>query len=91
MACESGQLIPIISDKEIKGYICGTKKRIIKDCDKDYKCLIEVDIGLKQNIELEQDCLFSNIGNLICPLDQKEKAWKNYLDVFQKRKIFIQK
>ena len=85
MACESGQLIPIISDKEIKGYICGTKKRIIKDCDKDYKCLIEVDIGLKQNIELEQDCLFSNIGNLICPLDQKEKAWKNYLDVHNKK------
>ena len=85
MACESGQLIPIIFEQEIKGYICGVKKRIIKDCDKDYKCLIEVDIGLKQNIELEQDCLFSNIGNLICPLDQKEKAWKNYLDVHNKK------
>jgi len=85
MACESGQLIPIMSEQEIKGYICGTKKRIIKNCDKDYKCLIEVDIGLEQNIELEQECLFSNVGNLICPLDQKEKAWKNYLDVHNKK------
>ena len=90
MACQSGELIPIKNtENEIKGYICGTKKRIIKDCDKDYKCVIEADIGLKDNIELEQECLFSNIGNLICPLDQKEKAWKTYLnihDIFYREK-----
>ena len=84
MACESGQLIPIELSEGKEEYICGSKKRIIKDCDKNYKCVIEVDIGLTKNIELEQDCLFSNIGNLICPLDQKEKAWKNYLETHEK-------
>ena len=82
MACKSGQLIPIeLYNGEI-GYICGSKNKIIKDCDKNYKCTIEVDIGLSEKIELEQDCLFSNIGNLICPLNQKENAWKNYLNVY---------
>ena len=38
----------------------------------------------KKNIEIEQDCIFSNIGNLICPLDEKGKAWKNYLNAFNK-------
>ena len=84
MACQSGELIPILNDPEKKGFICGSKKRIIKDCDKNNKCIVEVDLGLANNIEVEQDCLFSNLGNLICPLKQKEKAWKNYLDVFQR-------
>lgn len=83
MACESGQGIPIEIFEGKEEFICCSKKRIIKDCDKNNKCIIEVDIGLSTNIELEQDCLFSNIGNLICPLDQKEKAWKNYLDIYE--------
>ena len=83
-ACESGQLIPIEVSKGRIEYVCGSKKKIIKNCDKFNKCIIEVDIGLSKNIEIEQNCVFSNIGNLICPLDEKEKAWKNYLDVFNK-------
>ena len=83
-ACKSGQLIPIELNQEKKEIICGSKTKIIKDCDKNYKCIIEVDIGLDKNIEMEEECLFSSIGNLICPLDQKEKAWKNYLEVYDK-------
>ena len=83
-ACETGQLIPIEYSSGKFEYICGSKKRIIKNCNKYNKCIIEVDLGLEKNIEIEQDCIFSNIGNSICPLDQKEKAWKNYLNVFNK-------
>lgn len=88
MACESGQLIPIEITPEKIGYICGSKKQIIKNCNNYNKCIIEVDIGLENNIQIEQDCIFSNIGNLICPLDEKEKAWKNYLE--KRKNIFKQ-
>ena len=84
MACKSGDLIPIEQGQEIIGYICGSKKRIKKNCDKNNKCVIEVDFGLSNTVEVEQDCLFSNIGNLICPLNQKENAWNNYLNTFKK-------
>ena len=84
MACQSGQLIPIEIFPGKQDYICGSKQKVIKDCDKFFKCIIEVDIGLYGKIELEQECIMSVIGNLICPLNQKEIAWKNYLSVHQK-------
>ena len=84
MACKSGQLIPIEIFPGKKDYICGSKQKIIKNCDKYSKCIIEVDIGSFGKIELEQECIMSVIGNLICPLNQKELAWKNYLNIHQK-------
>lgn len=91
MACESGDLIHVELYQGIKEYFCASKIKIVKDCDFNYKCTVEADVGYFGKIHLEEECVSSNLGNLVCPLNQKENAWKIYLEkyeeIFKKNKI----
>ena len=84
MACKSGELIGIEIFPGLKEFICGSKKKIIKDCDLNNKCIVEVDIGNSRIINIEQECKFSTLGKLFCPLKEKENAWKNYLEIYKR-------
>ena len=83
MACESGELIKINIFPDIEESVCSSKKKIIQDCDLNQKCIVEIDIGIFGTFNMEQECIFSSLGNLICPLNEKEKAWKEYLGKYE--------
>ena len=83
MACESGELIKINIFNDTEELICGSKEKIIKDCDLNKKCILQVDIGIFGKIPMEQECIFTALGNLVCPLNEKEKAWKKYLEKYE--------
>ena len=84
MACQSGELINIEIYPGVEEYFCGSKKEIIKKCDFNENCEISVDFGVFGINKMEEKCVYSNLGHLICPLDEKEKAWKNYLEYYNK-------
>ena len=88
MSCESGELIEIEIIPGIKESLCGSKNKIVKDCDINNKCIVEADFGFLGKMNIEEKCVSSNLGNLICPLKEKENAWKNYLN---KYKIIFEK
>ena len=84
MACQSGELIKVEIYPGEEGFICGSNINITQDCDINANCSIEVDFGIFGIIQIDQKCVYSNLGNLICPLNEKEKAWKDYLDKYEK-------
>ena len=63
--------------------ICVSKKEIIKNCNENNICIIKANFGNKTEIEIAQDCMISVRGNEFCPLNQKEIAWKKYLNTYQ--------
>ena len=84
MACQSGELIKFEIFPWVEESVCGSKKNIIKNCDLNNKCIINVDIGILGHIQIEQECLSNVLGELVCPLNEKERAWKNYLEKYDK-------
>lgn len=83
MACKSGDTINLELFENYTESICVSKNEIIKKCDKSQICTISINLGIKNNkTNISQECLISSLGNPFCPLDQKEKAWKNYLNIF---------
>ena len=76
MACESGELIEIEIIPGVKDFVCGSKLNIIKECDLSHKCIVDVDIGKFGIIKIEQQCRFSALGNLVCPLNEKQNLQK---------------
>ena len=83
MACKSGDSINVELFSNYTETFCASKKQIIKDCNEDNICIIKANLGKFGDIEIEQQCYFDVRGNPLCPLDQKEVAWKNYLSVFE--------
>lgn len=89
-SCQSGDSIEVEIYPNYKEQICATKNRIIQDCNEKYICTIEVNLGKYGDKIIEQKCLFTAMGNPICPLNQKELAWKTYLekyDYYNKDKV----
>jgi hypothetical protein len=84
MGCESGDMLEVELYEDVKVRMCVEREKILKDCNESHKCLVEVDLGFFGKLELEEECVDTNLGNLTCPLDQKEKAWKNYLEKYYK-------
>ena len=84
MACKSGELIKVEIFPGVEELICGSKTKIIRDCDLTYKCMVEVDLGNFGKLKIEEECITSALGHLVCPLKEKEKAWKEYLDIYDK-------
>ena len=82
MICKSGDIIDIEIYPNFTESICASKKEIINDCAENNTCTIKANIG-QSDIEIEQNCTFSAMGNPICPLEQKELAWKEYLEKFE--------
>ena len=82
MICKSGDIIDIEIYPNFTESICASKKEIINDCAENNTCTIKANIG-QLDIEIEQNCTFSAMGNPICPLEQKELAWKEYLEKFE--------
>jgi hypothetical protein len=82
MACQSGELINVEIYPGVEESFCGSKKTIIKGCDFYENCSINADFGYFGINKIEEKCVYSNLGHLICPLDEKEKAWKIYLDYY---------
>ena len=83
MACKSGDTINIEIFPNYTETFCSSKKQIIKDCNEENICTIEANLGKFGDIEIEQQCDYDVRGNPLCPLDQKEVAWKNYLSTFE--------
>lgn len=83
MICKSGDSIDFELFPNYKEKICVSKIEIIKDCDENSTCIIKANFGNSTDIEIEQDCILSSKGNKVCPLNQKEKAWNNYLAKYQ--------
>ena len=83
MICKSGDSIDFEIYPNYNESICVSKKEIINDCGDNNKCIIKANFG-ETNNTIVQDCLISVRGNLFCPLEQKEQAWKEYLKIFQK-------
>ena len=84
MLCKSGDSMKIEIFPNYKESICISKKEIIKDCNENNTCIIKADLGKLGYIEISQECLISMIGNYYCPLDQKELAWNNYLQNYER-------
>ena len=84
MACISGDIINIEIFPNYNETLCVSKKEIIRDCNEKNLCLIKANLGKFGDIEIEQECIFSVLGNRLCPLEQREVAWKNYLSTFNK-------
>ena len=79
MACKSGDSMEIKLFPNYTESICVSKLGIIKGCDQTYTCMIDINLGKYNKTNITQECMFSAIGNPFCPLNQKEKAWNNYL------------
>ena len=82
MVCKSGDSMDIEIFHNYKESICVSKKQIIKNCNKNNTCMIKVNLGNFSEIEATQDCMISMIGNSFCPLNEKENAWKRYLNIY---------
>ena len=95
MACKSGDTINIEITPNFTENICVSKKEIIKNCDENNICIIRVNLGKFGDSEIKQNCIFSVRGNPFCPLNQKEIAWKKYLEIYeeyyQKEKVEIKR
>lgn len=89
MACKSGDLVYTEIFPGYNESLCVSKKKIIQDCNYNNKCIIEVDLGIFGKRNIEQNCLFTVKGNPLCPLYQKENAWNNYLEIFEKYYISL--
>ena len=83
MVCESGDSINIEIFPNYNETLCVSKKEIIKDCNKENFCLIKANFGKFGDIVMKQDCFVTVRGNYYCPLNEKEKAWKNYLNKYE--------
>ena len=81
MICKSGDSINAEIFPNFTESICISKKEIIRDCNENNTCVIKANIG-NSDVEIEQDCIISVRGNSICPLNQKELAWRDYLKTF---------
>ena len=84
MACKSGVVINYELFEGTKEILCVSKNKVIKDCDKNNKCIIEVNLGNIGIKQIEQDCVFTTKGNPLCPLNEKEIAWNEYLEKYDK-------
>ena len=84
MACQSGELIGIEILPGVEEFVCGSKLNIIKECDLSHKCIVNVDIGKFGIVKMEQQCIFSALGNIVCPLKEKQNAWKDYIEIYDK-------
>ena len=84
MACQSGDTINIEIFPNYNETLCVSKKEIIEDCNEENTCVIRINLGKFGDIEIKQNCVFTVRGNPICPLDQKEIAWKQYLELYEK-------
>jgi hypothetical protein len=84
MSCISGDIIDYELFDNYYVSFCASKKEIIQDCDEQNICIIRVDLGKYGEIEMKQNCLFTVRGNSLCPLNEKEKAWNNYLSTYEK-------
>ena len=82
MACKSGDTINIEIAQNFSENVCASKKEIIKNCDENNICIIKVNLGKLGDFEIKQNCIFSVRGNPFCPLNQKEMAWKKYLEIY---------
>ena len=80
MICKSGDSIEIELFPNYNQSICVSKIEIIKDCDKSNACEISINIGKNKKTNIYQECMLSSLGNPFCPFNQKEIAWKNYLE-----------
>ena len=80
MICKSGDLMEIELFPNYNQSICVSKIEIIKDCDKSNACEISINIGKNKKTNIYQECMLSSLGNPFCPFNQKEIAWKNYLE-----------
>lgn len=83
MACKSGDTMDIELFPNYTESLCISKKEIIKDCNEYNVCVIKANLGKFGDIEIEQNCIFTIRGNPLCPLNQKELAWKNYLSIYE--------
>lgn len=83
MACKSGDTINIEIFPNYTETFCASKKQIIQDCNEENICIIKANLGKFGDIEIEQQCFFNVRGNPLCPLNQKEIAWNNYLSTFE--------
>ena len=84
MACISGDSMQIELFPNYTESICVSKLNITKECDQTNTCMIDINLGKYNKSNITQECMFSAIGNPFCPLNQKEKAWNNYLSVHEK-------
>lgn len=84
MACKSGDTINFEIFPNYNETLCVSKKEIIEDCNEENICIIKINLGKFGDIDIKQDCVFTVRGNPICPLDQKEIAWKQYLEEYEK-------
>ena len=82
MSCKSGDTIEIELFPNYNETICASKIEVIKDCDKSNTCVVSINIGKYNKTNIYQECIISSLGNPFCPFDQKENAWKNYLEKF---------
>jgi hypothetical protein len=84
MACTSGDSMQIELFPNYNESICVSKLNITKECDITNTCIIDINLGKYNKTNISQECMFSAIGNPFCPLNQKEKAWNNYLLIHEK-------
>ena len=81
--CKSGDAMEMEIFPNYTESICVSKKEIIKDCNENNTCTIKVNLGKLNNMEVDQECMFSAKGNPFCPLAQREQSWKKYLANYQ--------
>ena len=84
MACISGDTINIELFPNYNESICVSRTEITKECDITNICMININLGNYNKTNITQECMLSSMGNPFCPFDQKETAWKNYLEIFGK-------
>ena len=84
MVCTSGDSMQIELFPNYNESICVSKLNITKECDITNTCIIDINLGKYNKTNISQECMFSAIGNPFCPLNQKEKAWNNYLLIHEK-------
>ena len=82
MICKSGDTINFEIFPNYTENLCASKKEIIQDCNDDFFCIIKVNLGKFGDVEIKQNCIYTVRGNAFCPLNQKEEAWKNYLNKY---------
>lgn len=82
MACKSGDVINYELFEGYKEILCVSKTKVIKQCDSNNKCVVEVDLGNIGTKQVEQDCIYTTKGNPFCPLNEKEMVWKEYLEKY---------
>ena len=82
MACKSGDSMNFEIFPNYNESICVSKTEIIKYCDKSNTCMISINIGKYNKTNITQECMLSSLGNPFCPFNQKEAAWKDYLEIY---------